>query len=129
VGKLPFIKPMMPMLVANPPQGEGWTHEIKYDGYRTELIIDDGQARAFTRNGHDWTKRYRSIVEVAAALPVGDAIIDGEMVVQDESGVSDFQALRGAIGGEPHRLIFFAFDLLHLEVSTPEQRCIGGPEQ
>jgi bifunctional non-homologous end joining protein LigD len=100
VREFTFTKPMMPTLVAKPPEGEGWTHEVKYDGYRTELIVDDGQARAFTRNGHDWTKRYRAIADAAAALPVGDGIIDGEMVVQDESGITDFQALRGAIGGE-----------------------------
>ena len=58
---LAFIGPMMPTLVPTPPKGEGWTHEIKYDGYRTELLIDRDRSHAFTRNGHDWTRRYREI--------------------------------------------------------------------
>ena len=116
VGKpLTFIKPMLPTLVDAPPKGDGWTHEIKYDGYRTELIVDRDEAGAFTRNGHDWTDRYRVMVDAAAALLCSTAIIDGEVVVQDDvTGVTDFQALRSAIAGEPHRLTFMAFDLVHL---------------
>ena len=106
---------MMPTLVETPPKGDGWSHEIKYDGYRTELIVDPDVIGAFTRNGHDWTDRYPAVVEAAGGLPTLSAIIDGEIVVQDESGVTDFQALRSAIAGEPHRLIFFAFDLLHVD--------------
>lgn len=108
-----FIKPMLPTLVDEAPAGEGWTHEITYDGYRTELVVDADNVGAFTRNGHDRADRYISIANAAGQLPVLSAIIDGEMVVQDESGVTE--ALRGAIAGEPHRLVFFAFDLLHLD--------------
>ena len=56
VPRLPlgFIKPELPTLVPEPPSGEGWIHEIKYDGYRTLIVIDRGQARALTRNGNDW---------------------------------------------------------------------------
>jgi len=115
VKPLAFIGPMMPTLVPTPPKGEGWTHEIKYDGYRTELLIERDRSHAFTRNGHDWSRRYREIVAAAKALPAETMIIDGEMTVQDPaSGLTDFQALRAAIGGEPHRLVFFAFDLLYL---------------
>lgn len=63
-------------------------------------------------------------MDAAAALPLGDAIIDGEMVVQNESGITDFQPLRGAIGGELHRLIFFAFDLLHFERGDLRKRSL-----
>ena len=52
-----FIKPELPTLVPEPPTGEGWIHEIKYDGYRTLIAIDRGRVRAFTRNGNDWTSR------------------------------------------------------------------------
>lgn len=107
---LPF---MHPRLVEAPPAGNGWLHEIKYDGYRTQILIEDG-ARAFTRNGHDWTAKYGPIVQAAETLPCASAIIDGELVVQDENGVSDFAALRSAITSAPHQLVFFAFDLLHL---------------
>ena len=61
---------MMPTLVDAPPKGDGWTHEIKYDGYRTELIIDRDVVGAFTRKGHDWTERYRWIVNAADDLPL-----------------------------------------------------------
>ena len=46
---LGFIKPEVPTLAAEPPTGDGWIHEIKYDGYRTLIVIDRGQVRAFTR--------------------------------------------------------------------------------
>lgn len=111
LSNLPF---MQPRLVDAPPKGDSWLHEIKYDGYRTQLLVDAGRARAYTRNGHDWTEKYRTIVTIAGQLPCTSAIIDGEVVVQDEQGVSDFAALRSAITSAPHRLVFFAFDLLHL---------------
>lgn len=112
---LAFIKTMQPMLVKAPPNGGEWLHEIKYDGNRTQLIIQGGAVRAFTRNGHDWTGKYGPIVRDARALPCTTAIIDGEVCVQDEHGVTDFPALRAAMTREPHRLAFFAFDLLHLD--------------
>ena len=112
---LGFIKPELPTLVPEPPTGEGWIHEIKYDGYRTLIVIDRGQVRAFTRNGNDWTRAYRRVVEACGKLACKTALIDGEMVVQDEHGITDFNALRSAIYTAPHRLVFFAFDLLHLD--------------
>ena len=51
--RLSFVEFKLPTLVDDPPEGDGWLHEIKYDGYRTELVIERGEARAFTRNGHD----------------------------------------------------------------------------
>jgi hypothetical protein len=77
--------------------------------------IEPEEVRAFSSSGEDWTNRYRRIVTAAGKLDFGSALIDGEMVVQDERGVSDFEALRGAIAREPHRLVFFAFDLIHLD--------------
>jgi bifunctional non-homologous end joining protein LigD len=112
---LGFIKPELPNLVPEPPTGEGWIHEIKYDGYRTLIVIDRGQVRAFTRNGNDWTRAYRRVVDACGKLACETALIDGEMVVQDEHGITDFYALRSAIYTAPHRLVFFAFDLLHLD--------------
>jgi len=86
----------------------------KHDGYRTLLIIERGKARAYTRNGFDWTDRYSGITKVAAKLDCRAAIIDGEVIVQNEHGVSDFDALKSAIRWRPQSLIFCAFDLLHL---------------
>jgi DNA ligase D-like protein (predicted ligase) len=110
-----FIKPELPTLVPEPPTGEGWIHEIKHDGYRTLIVIDGGQVRAFTKNGTVWTAAYRRVVDACSKLACKAAVLDGEMVVQDERGVTDFHALRSAIHTAPHRIVFFAFDLLHLE--------------
>jgi DNA ligase D-like protein (predicted ligase) len=112
---LGFIKPELPTIVPEPPTGEGWIHEIKHDGYRTLVVIEGGQVRAFTRNGNDWTRAYKRVVNACTRLACETALIDGEMVVQDEHGITDFHALRSAIYTAPHRLVFFAFDLLHLD--------------
>ncbi|RWO52605.1 RNA ligase family protein [Mesorhizobium sp.] len=111
---LKFLPPMRPTLVAKPPQGDDWMHEAKFDGYRSQIIIDAGSARIFTRRGLDWTSKYRDLVEAAKALNVQNAIIDGEVVVLNEAGLSDFAALRKAITRRQHDLYFVAFDLLHL---------------
>lgn len=112
---LSFIEPMVPTLSAEPPEGEGWIHEIKYDGYRTQIVIDAGGVRAFTRNGYDWSDRYPAALAAAGGLKVQSAILDGEMIVQDEQGRSDFFAFQRAITEKPEQLVFMAFDLLHLE--------------
>ena len=65
--QLGFIKPELPILVPEPPAGEGWIHEIKHDGYRTLVVIDGGQVRAFTRNGNDWTRAYKRVAEAAGS--------------------------------------------------------------
>ncbi|WP_027155041.1 ATP-dependent DNA ligase [Mesorhizobium sp. WSM2561] len=104
----------MPTLVAKPPQGDDWMHEAKFDGYRTQIIIDAGSARIFTRRGLDWTSKYRDLTAAARTLDVENAIIDGEVVVLNEDGISDFAALRKAITRRQHDLYFVAFDLLHL---------------
>ena len=111
---LRFIEPQLASPVNEPPEGKRWIHEIKHDGYRTLLIIEGRQIRAYTRNGFDWSDCYPSIVRAAAKLRCKAAIIDGEVIVQDERGVSDFESLKFAISWQPQRLIFYAFDLLHL---------------
>jgi bifunctional non-homologous end joining protein LigD len=112
---LRFIAPQMPTLVSEPPTGAGWLHEIKHDGYRSLLMVDDHRARAFSRNGHDWSEQYAPICIAATGLPCRSALIDGEVIVQDEVGRADFGALRSVIRFAPERLVFVAFDLLHLD--------------
>jgi ATP-dependent DNA ligase len=101
---------------AETPSGEGWIHEIKHDGYRTLVVIDGGKVRALLSSwpGLDRAISHR-VVDACAKLPCKAAVIDGEVIVQDENGISDFDALRSAIHKAPHRIVFFAFDLLHLE--------------
>ena len=109
------FKPQLASPVSSPPEGDGWLHEIKLDGYRTIAIFSDGRVKLITRNGHDWTDRYGDVAKAFEALPYSAAIIDGEIVVPDEQGVTRFGALQDAIAeGETWRMIFYAFDLVHL---------------
>jgi len=110
-----FIEPMLPTLVEEAPEGDDWIHEIKHDGYRSELVIDSGEAKAFTRRGVHWTAKYGPVVKAATQLPVKSAIIDGEMTVLDSNGRSDYRAFKKAIKGSPGRLVFIAFDLMMLD--------------
>ena len=111
---LEFIKPQLATAVDHPPPRSGWIHEVKHDGYRTLLIIERRKAHAYTRNGFDWTDRYSGIAKAAAKLDCRSAIIDGEVIIQNENGISDFEGFKSAIRWNPQRLIFCAFDLLHL---------------
>ncbi|MER8811291.1 ATP-dependent DNA ligase [Mesorhizobium australicum] len=112
--RLKFVAPLMPTLVEKPPEGDGWIHEVKFDGYRSQMIIDEDGTRIFTRNGHDWTAKCRDLVTEAKSLGAESAIIDGEIIVLNEAGLSDFAELRKAITRRQHDLYFVAFDLLHL---------------
>ncbi|TIX59051.1 MAG: ATP-dependent DNA ligase [Mesorhizobium sp.] len=114
VGRLQFIEPLMPTLVDKPPEGDAWSHEVKFDGYRSQIIIDAGGVRIFTRRGLDWTANYRDLAAAAKTLDVENAIIDGEIVVLNEAGLSDYAELRKSITRRQHDLYFVAFDLLHL---------------
>ncbi|TPJ31537.1 DNA ligase D [Mesorhizobium sp. B2-7-2] len=114
-GHLAFIEFQSPTLVESAPADTDWLHEIKYDGYRTELIVEGGAARAFTRRGYDWSHRYKRIVQAAANLSVKSAILDGEAVVLGKTGLPDFQALERELANPSSpKLMFFAFDLLYL---------------
>ncbi|WP_245446152.1 ATP-dependent DNA ligase [Mesorhizobium kowhaii] len=104
----------MPTLVEKPPEGGDWIHEVKFDGYRSQLIIDEAGTRIYTRNGHDWTAKYRDLVKEAKGLAAESAIVDGEIIVLNDAGLSDFGELRKAITRRQHDLYFVAFDLLHL---------------
>jgi bifunctional non-homologous end joining protein LigD len=87
VSPLRFIEPQLASPVDQPPQGQHWIHEIKYDGYRCQVLLKHGEAHVLTRNGHDWTAAYPSIVRAASRLQCHSAIIDGEAIVQDGDGI------------------------------------------
>jgi hypothetical protein len=72
-------------------------HEIKHDGFRTQPVISRGKARAFSRNSHDWTDKYPRVVTDAAKIRCRSAVLDGEVIVQDEHGRSDLEALYAAM--------------------------------
>jgi bifunctional non-homologous end joining protein LigD len=111
-----FIEPCHPIQHAKAPAGERWVHEIKVDGYRCQLHVWHGAVMAYTRRGYDWAKRFRSIADAAKAFPVREAIIDGEVIVPDPNGLSDFGELQAELGaGRSERLVYYAFDLLYAD--------------
>ena len=111
-----FVEPMLASLVKAPPSGDRWLHEVKFDGYRIEARIEKGRVALMTRSGLDWTTKFgEPIAKAFGALPVNEALIDGELVVENGAGASDFPALQAALSdGRTDRFVFYAFDLLHL---------------
>jgi bifunctional non-homologous end joining protein LigD len=106
-----FIPPQLCETLDRPPSVKGWIHEIKFDGYRIQARIENGEVTLKTRKGLDWTARYPAIATSAASLP--DALIDGEICALDENGAPDFAALQAALSeGKTDAFVFFAFDLL-----------------
>jgi bifunctional non-homologous end joining protein LigD len=106
-----FIPPQFCASLQRPPSADGWIHEIKFDGYRIQMRIENGNVRLLTRKGLDWTAKWPAIESSASHLP--DAIIDGETCALDEHGAPDFAALQAALSeGKTDELVFFAFDLL-----------------
>jgi bifunctional non-homologous end joining protein LigD len=106
-------------LVQEPPENDGWLHEIKFDGYRMFCCVKGGRARFISRRGQDWTTKVGSLAEIASKLAVDSAVIDGEVVVLDAKGVSQFQLLQNAMGKAGQRtqgapLLYYAFDLIYL---------------
>src|ERR1700716_4246624 len=106
-----FVAPELCTSVDRPPAGEGWCHEIKFDGYRVQLRVEDGDAALKTRKGLDWTEKFQAIAKEGGSLP--DVLIDGEIVALDHNGAPDFSTLQAALSdGKTDALIFYAFDLL-----------------
>ena len=117
-----WIKPQLTRLVDEAPAGKDWLHEIKYDGYRMHARIDDGKIKLLTRTGLDWSHRYRRTVEALAALPAQTAYLDGELCALDANGAPVFSRLQAPINdGRTDQLVFFAFDLLHLNGESTSQ--------
>jgi bifunctional non-homologous end joining protein LigD len=127
--KLPAqLKPELATLVDSAPEGQ-WSYEIKFDGYRIMARIDHDQVQLFTRNGHDWTHKLPQQAQALAALGLESAWLDGEMVVANEQGVPDFQALQNAFeAGRSGNIVYYLFDLPYLngvdlrEVPVEERR-------
>jgi len=108
------------MLVDKPPKGPDWAFEVKWDGYRLAVHVEQGRVRIITRGGYDWTPRFASIAAEARQLGHATMILDGEAVVLDAQGRSDFGMLQRALGKrpslqDPGEILFFAFDLLYVD--------------
>jgi len=107
------------VLKAAPPSGDGWIHEVKFDGWRAQLHKAGDDVVIFTRNGHYYTARFTVIRDSLLSLPVRSAIIDAEIVVCDSDGKPDFNALMN--GGAGH-LCAWCFDLLELNGQKERKR-------
>ncbi|MFI4904546.1 MAG: non-homologous end-joining DNA ligase, partial [Burkholderiales bacterium] len=106
------LSPMLATLVKSVPAGDGWLHEIKYDGYRMVARVERGRARLFSRNGNDWTARLAPIAKAIAELPLASGWVDGEIAVADASGRTSFQRLQNALASPAAGdITFFVFDL------------------
>jgi len=109
-----LIQPQLAQLHSQPPHGDQWIHEIKFDGYRTLAYIDR-KITLRTRSGLNWTEKYPTIAAALKKLKVKDAVLDGEICFVDENGRSDFQKLQNALkAGVTKNLVYFVFDLLEL---------------
>jgi bifunctional non-homologous end joining protein LigD len=107
-----FIPPMLCELHKEPPPGAGWLHETKYDGYRLEAAVHGEHVRLYTREGLDWTDRFPSIAAAFAKLGLKRTLLDGEAVVFDKAGLTDFAALVEALKNKSHQISFVIFDIL-----------------
>ena len=112
------LRPQVAVLTQAAPAGDDWLHEIKYDGYRTLCFVDTGEARLLTRNGYDWSDRYQPIGAILSKLRCDQAIIDGEICILDETGVTSFAALQDALAGAVQRAAHQHQSLLSLRTGT-----------
>jgi DNA ligase D-like protein (predicted ligase) len=117
----PDYVPQLATLVATPPSGVEWLHEIKYDGYRIGASVRRGRVSLYTRNGNDWTGAFPEIADAVGKLGLGDALIDGEAAVVLPDGRTSFQALQNTGAANRATLVYFVFDLLHLNGESLER--------
>ncbi|HET6975433.1 MAG TPA: non-homologous end-joining DNA ligase [Pyrinomonadaceae bacterium] len=111
-----FVPPQLATLTEKPPAGEGWLHELKFDGYRLLCHVEGRQVRFWTRNRKDWTAKFAGVGKAVKALPLKSAILDGEIVALDEKGSASFQRLQQSINkGVGSGLIFHIFDLIYID--------------
>jgi bifunctional non-homologous end joining protein LigD len=112
-----FIEPCLPTLTRAVPDGPSWAFEIKHDGFRFIARRDGDRVRVFSRNGRDWSDKVPAIIEAVRTLPVTSATLDGEGVVLDDRGLTDFERLRAALAGrDGSRAVFlYGFDLLEFD--------------
>jgi bifunctional non-homologous end joining protein LigD len=106
-----FIPPMLPEYAKQLPEGEDWVAEIKFDGFRIQAQAFNGQVRLLTREGKDWTTRFRLVANELVKIK-GRYVFDGELVVFNDDRTTSLRDLQNYYQNA-HRLTFVAFDLLH----------------
>lgn len=111
-----FVAPCLALRQSEPPIGEAWVHEIKFDGYRMEARLEGGKVKLLTRNDLDWTRRFPRVAKAVATLAAETALLDGEIVVEREDGTTSFSDLVAELkAGNSDRMVYYVFDLLYLD--------------
>ena len=110
-----WIKPELAALVKAAPDGPGWLHEIKLDGYRMHARIDAGRVNIITRRGNDWTDKYPTVAKAIAGLPMRSAYLDGELCGVLPDGRTAFNLIQNALEHGDASLVYFVFDLLFMD--------------
>jgi bifunctional non-homologous end joining protein LigD len=113
-----FIEPMTAKVVDALPECEQWIYEVKFDGYRALLLKDGGHLQIRSRNDNNLTATYPAIAAAASRLKADTALLDGEIVALDSRGRPSFQALQPRSAHRNYAIVFYAFDLLHLNGET-----------
>ena len=104
------------------PDSGKWVHEIKFDGYRIQAELDRGKVKLLTRKGLNWTSKFPTVAAAIAKLPAKSALIDGEVVVEGDDGLSSFSLLQQDLKASRHdRMVLYAFDLMHLDGADLKQ--------
>jgi hypothetical protein len=110
-----WVKPQLAKLVEKAPDGSDWLHELKLDGYRMHARLDAGRVQILTRRGNDWTEKYPAIAKAIAGLSARNAYLDGELCGVLPDGRTAFNLIQNATDTGEGSLVFFLFDLLHLD--------------
>jgi bifunctional non-homologous end joining protein LigD len=111
-----IIQPQLATLVDKPPEGDQWLHEIKFDGYRILAFKNKSEVCLKSRNNNDWSERFLSITEALQTLPFANVILDGEVVVLDSGGKSDFQLLQNSLKMQiQNSFVYYIFDILYFD--------------
>jgi ATP-dependent DNA ligase len=117
------VKPQLTKLVDQPSEGPEWLHEVEFDDYRIHARLDRGAVRLLTRTGLDWTRKYPAIAAAVEALPARQAYLDGELCGVRPDGTTSFSLIQNASDtGHGDALVFFLFDLLHLDGEAVSSR-------
>jgi len=110
-----FITPMAAQVVKRLPEGDDWIYELKFDGYRALIIKDEQRVELRSRKNKDLAGMYPELAAAGSRLNADQAVVDGEIVALDAQGSPSFQALQHRGSHPGHQIVFYAFDLLHLD--------------
>ena len=118
-----YLNPMKALGVQDLPEGK-WRCEIKFDGYRAIAVLNDGEVSLWSRNHRPLASDYPEVVAALSMIKCRNATLDGEIVALDAKGRSRFQLLQGRDVGERPNLVFYVFDLLHLDGESLIERAL-----